>query len=635
MEVARRWSCVLTALVLIPSASAVAQPAAADRLVPLVPGATKVGGEIGRRIAATVEGNLLQLDVDRDFLAPFRSRDRQGGFVGLGMFIDSLVHMAKQTSDPRVLALKNRTVAAAVAAQEPDGYLGIMPSASRTWRLWDPHESAYLIHGLTSDFLLFGEKGSLKAAERIADRLIGALRAEPGRDLGDGVVSNDTATTGLDLALLRLAECTGKASYREFVVADRRLPAWNLPIVTGRWGRIDGHAYAFIDHAMAQAHLERSDPRLAGAHEGLRRQLDRAVDFLLRRDGLAITGGCGDHECWHDTQQGTTNLAETCATGCVIRLMDDCLRREALGRHGDVMERAIYNALFAAQSPDGRRIRYYTPFDGPRSYYGVDTYCCPNNFRRIVAELPGFIYYRAEDGIAVNLYAESRATVDVDGVAVTIRQETDYPALNAVTITVDPARPADFSLRLRIPRWCSTATVRINDGPVVAVAGGDDGFHAVARRWQQGDRVAVDLPMRWRFVKGRVAQAGRVAVVRGPRVFCLARAGVALAAADAGGPPAADPAGADGIDLRLITIKPESIQGPFRPDGSAPADGRGATCRLEAWGPGKWYPFATPDLRLTLTEFPDPAGEATYFNVPNPLASEWVDDECLEPVVSR
>jgi hypothetical protein len=299
------------------------------------------------------------------------------------------------------------------------------------------------------------------------------------------------------------------------------------------------------------------------------------------------------------------------------------------------MERAIYNALFAAQSPDGRRIRYYTPFDGPRSYYGVDTYCCPNNFRRIVAELPGFIYYRAADGIAVNLYAESRSTVDVDGIAVTIRQETDYPASGTVTVTVDPARPADFSLRLRIPRWCSTATVRINDGPVVAAACGEDGFHDVARRWQQGDRVAVDLPMRWRFVKGRVAQAGRVAVVRGPRVFCLARAGVALAAADAGGPPAADPAGADGIDLRLITIKPESIEGPFPSTGSAPADGRAATCRLEAWGPGKWYPFAAPDLRLTLTEFPDPAGEATFFNVANPSGADWVDDECLEPAERR
>lgn len=597
-----------------------------DRFVPLDAGATSVEGEYGRLITATVDGNVLQLDVDRDFLAPFRSRSQRGGFIGLGMFIDSLVHMARHTGDERVLALKKRTVAEAIAAQQADGYLGIMPEESRTWRLWDVHESAYLIHGLTSDFLLFGERPSLEAAERIGDRLVERLRSAPDRDLGDGQVSNDTATTGLDLALLRLADCTGKATFREFVIADRRLPAWNLPIVTGRWGRIDGHAYAFMDHALAQAHLDRLDRRLAGRHDGLRRQVDAAVDFLLRRDGLAITGGCGDHECWHDTQQGTVNLAETCATGCVIRLMDDCLRREGHGRYGDVMERAIHNALRAAQSPDGRRIRYYTPFDGPRSYYPADTYCCPCNFRRIVAELPGFVYYRiGSDGVAVNLYTASRTTVDVDGVAVGIRQETDYPTSGRVSLAIDPARPVSFPLWLRIPRWCTDATVRVNDGPPAAARCDEDGFCSLSRRWVAGDRVTLDLPMRWRFVKGRAAQAGKVAVMRGPRVFCLARSGVAPAAGDAD----AGATGA-GIDLRLITIRPESIEGPFFADESPPRGAGGVSCRLAAWSPGKWYPFAKTDLRLTLTEFPDPAGEAAYFAVPNPAADGFVDDECRE-----
>jgi uncharacterized protein len=612
----RLSGCSFAAHVVIAAvAMAILSPsaAAADKLVPLAPAATKVGGEIGRRITATIQGNLLELNVERDFLAPFRSRDRRGGFVGLGMFIDSLVHMAKHTGDERVLDLKNRTVAEAIAAQEPDGYLGIMPEEARIWRLWDAHESAYLIHGLTSDFLLFGERRSLDAAARIADRLIDGMRRHPGRDMGDATVSNDTATTGLDWALLRLAECTGSAAYRDFVVTDRKLPAWNLPIVTGRWGKLDGHAYAFIDHALAQAFLERIDPAVAARSGGLRRQLDTAVAFLLARDGMPITGGCGDHECWHDTQQGTVNLGETCATGCMIRLMDDCLRRDGLGRCGDVMERSIHNALFAAQSPDGRRIRYYTPFDGPRTYYPVDTYCCPCNYRRIVAELPGFIYYRGADGgVAVNLYTESRTSVDLGGVAVAIRQETDYPASGRVAMAIDPARPVEFSLRLRIPQWCVGATIRVNDGPPEPAPRGDDGFRAIARRWEAGDRVVLDLPMEWRLVKGRRGQAGRVAVMRGPRVFCLARSG--LAPADAA------------IDLRLLTIKPDSIMGPLPDAATRP---QGVACTIDAWRPGAWYPHAKPDLRLTLTEFPDPAGEATYFNVPNPSAAEFVDDEVM------
>lgn len=128
---------------------------------------------------------------------------RQGGFIGLGMLIDSLVHMAAHTGDARVLDLKKRTVAAAIATQEPDGYLGISVPESRIWKLWDTHEMAYLIHGLTSDFNLFGEKPSLAAATKIADLTMDRLRSQPDRDLGDQTVSNDTATTGLDFALRR------------------------------------------------------------------------------------------------------------------------------------------------------------------------------------------------------------------------------------------------------------------------------------------------------------------------------------------------------------------------------------------------------------------------------------------------
>jgi DUF1680 family protein len=45
------------------------------------------------------------------------------------------------------------------------------------------------------------------------------------------------------------------------------------------------------------------------------------------------------------------------------------------------MERTIYNALFAAQDPKGRKIRYFTPFTGPRAYFDLDGFCCPGNFR--------------------------------------------------------------------------------------------------------------------------------------------------------------------------------------------------------------------------------------------------------------
>jgi DUF1680 family protein len=620
--VPRCLAALARCLAFVVIAAADSHAADPSAFAPLPPGKTRLGGEIGRRIGVTVDNNLLAINIERDFVQPFIERKHKGGFIGLGMLIDSLVHMAAHTGDARVLDLKKRTVAAAIATQEPDGYLGIMVPASRIWRLWDTHEMAYLIHALTSDFNLFEEKPSLAAATKIANLIMERLRAHPDRDLGDQTVSNDTALTGLDLALLRLSVASGDPKYRAFVVEHRRLPEWNLPLVRGRWGKVDGHAYAFVDHALAQTQLRRLEPDRAG-DDRLLAQLGTAVEFLTRQNGLVITGACGDHECWHDTQQGTLNLGETCATAYLLRVMDDCLRRDGDGRSGDIMERAIFNALFAAQSPDGRRIRYYTPFDGPRAYFSTDTYCCPCNYRRIVAELPSLVYYQGEGGLAVNLYTPSQAEVRLDSpsgdtaraTVVTIRQETDYPRSGRVVIAIDPARPAEFPLRLRIPRWCQGATVAVNDERAAAAEPAADRFFAITRTWQAGDRVTLEMPMPWRLVKGRVAQAGRVAVARGPQVFCLSRS------------RNKDVKGLDTLDLRLLVLDPSSIEGPIPDDTIRP---EGISCRVKAWRPGDFYPHTPPALKLTLTEFPDPDGEATYFLVPNPADERLVDDELIE-----
>ena len=115
---------------------------AAEPFIPLEPGKVRLGGEIGRRIGVTVDNNLLAINIERDFVQPFIDRKRKDGFIGLGMLIDSLVHMAAHSGDARVLDLKKRTVAAAIATQEPDGYLGIMVPECRIQRLWGTHEMA-------------------------------------------------------------------------------------------------------------------------------------------------------------------------------------------------------------------------------------------------------------------------------------------------------------------------------------------------------------------------------------------------------------------------------------------------------------------------------------------------------------
>ncbi|MBI3849701.1 MAG: glycoside hydrolase family 127 protein [Verrucomicrobia bacterium] len=579
---------------------------AADALTPLNLRDVQVGGEIGRRITITITNNLLVLDADHDFLASFKAKTNEGGYIGLGKLIDATVKFAAETGDPRVLALKQHLVDETIKAQAPDGYLGQLAPAQRVRGFWDIHEMGYVIWGLLTDYKYFGDERSLAAARKGADYLLrnwSTLPPDWGHKIG---VAPYVAVTGLERTMLALHRQTGAAPYLDFVTKTRALPEWELPIVIGRRPGIEGHIYAYLARCLAQLELYRHQPdhRLLG-------QTDRALDFMLNHDGLQITGGAGQCEIWTDDQDGRGDLGETCSTAYQLRVYDNLLRLRGDARLGDLIERTIYNALFAAQSPDGRRLRYFSPTEGGRVYFPLDTYCCPCNFRRIVAELPAMVFYRAHDGLAVNLYTTAEAKLSVGkNVPLTIRQATDYLNSGRIRLQLDPARPVKFPLQLRIPAWARGASVTVNGRPAKG-AGQAGRFFALTREWKSGDEVSLNLQMSWRLVKGRQRQAGRVAVMRGPQLFCLN--------------PAQNPAIAklDGTELGYLALDPASLTDPVPSDVVRP---EGLGCRVKAWKAGFGIEKKA-DFTLTLTEFPDPDGKATYFRLRD--FSVAVDDELL------
>ncbi len=580
--------------------------ASADKLTPLSIRDVEVGGEIGRRIDITITNNLLKLDIDGDFLQPFRRQDGTPSFIGLGMLIDSTVRLAACSDDPKVLALKRRLVGETLKLQSADDYVGLFPPEQRIASLWDVHELGYLVWGLLSDYRFYGEAASLAGARKAADYIMrnwSRLPADWGKDTD---VAPNVAVTGLERTLLALHQETHEPAYLDFVVKTRRLPEWDLGIVIGRRTGIEGHVYAYLCRSLAQLELNtlQADPRLT-------RTADRALDFMTRRNGMLITGSTGQVEIWTDDQDARGDAGETCALAYQLRFYDNLLCARGEARMGDLMERTIHNALFASQSPDGRHIRYYTALEGGRVYFDKDTYCCPCNYRRIIAELPSMVYYKTPDGLAVNLYTPSQVKLALEkNISLLVRQSTSYPSDGSVRLQVEPSAPTAFTIRLRVPAWAAGASATVNGKPA-AGAPVPGSFFDIRRVWQAGDQVELELPMRWRLVKGRQRQAGRVAVMRGPLVFCLN--------------PAQNPelANLDGSDLGYIALDPGSLGEPIQ-DASVRPDGIG--CRVRAWKPG-WNLALSTDYELTLSEFPDPDGKATYFRMRDFSAA--VEDELL------
>jgi DUF1680 family protein len=588
--------------------------AASDALIAqplsLPPGSVKVAGEMGRRIDVTVSNNLLALDVENDFLKPLRERNKESGYTGLGKLIDATVRLSFYTRNERVLALKQHLVSEVLKTQEKDGYIGYLAPGKRVWELWDFQEIAYIFYGLAMDHRFYGEAASLEGAKKLAGFIIATWNAAPEKNFGKPRITIQMPLAGVDDALLAIGEETKDPKYVAFMRDMRKTVGWDDQIVLGRWGLIEGHVYTYLAQSVAMMRLDRlePDPQLLEPTRNL-------LDFLRNRNGMAITGAIGDHECFHDTQEGTINLGETCASVYTIFWLDELMRREGNALYGDMMERVVFNTLFGAQSNEGRHLRYYTAFDGPRHYFPKDTYCCPNNFRRGIAALPDHIYYRVENGLAVNLYTESSTDVALaGGLTVKVKQETKYPSGGKVAVHVDPSRAARFPLWLRIPAWCANprVTVKGQESESPAVPGR---FLVLHRQWNQGDQVQLDLPMSPRWVKGRQAQLGHVALMHGPLLFCLNRARH---------PELKE------IDLRLLVIDPQTLEGPVADDSVRPG---GLAFRVKAWKPGAWYPLEELAYTLTLTEFPDPDGEATFFKVPNPGDSRFVADELLAPAV--
>jgi len=476
----------------------------------------RLGGVIGERFETSVTGNVLKVDLAKDFFPPFAKRQEKGGFIGLGKHADALVHYARHTDDPRVAAQKRQVIDFILAHQDPDGYTGCYVPENRLGRVWDVHEMGFIIQGLLADYEFFGNRAALDAARRNVDYVVSRWDGLPERWATKEKLWDRLVTIGFGYGVARLYEATKDESHRTFLRERHGLDAWTGEIVLGRRMPVCGHAYSHLATCLEQLELYRHDPQPRYLEPSR-----RILDFMLKGDGLLVDGNGGTCECWTNDQDGEGHVGETCAAAYCLFFWDELLRLNVADRAllGDLMERNVYNALFGAMSRDGRRLRYYTPLNGARQFWEGDLYCCPNNFRRAMSRLPEYVFYEEKGGIRANLYTACTADLTAGGTSVRIVERTDYPRDGRVTFVLEPAEPADFAFTVRLPRWCRNPSVSVNGTAVNGAVPGQ--CLALTRTWKKGDAVALDLPMEPVAVRGRQRQAGRIAVLCGPVVYAL------------------------------------------------------------------------------------------------------------------
>jgi hypothetical protein len=586
-----------------------------------------LGGVVGHRIDRMIKGNLYQLDMEKTFLSFFRKRDADGKtYRGLGKTLDAAVHFAALTSDLEIVRWKDKWIDELIATQEPDGYIGTFPPGlNRYVGRFDTHEKGPIILALTNDYRFFGRGNSLRAARRLADEII--------THWPDEMPHNRLWT--VEYPLILLSETSGDSIYvdwvrKTFFPGGQLCREWALSLGGNPvrplklWG---AHVYRWCDVNIAMLDLDRHfpNPTLTSAWPQMM--------AWLKDGGSLPTGSFADHEGWRRSQttrsmvdpdpetrfiHTRTKICESCAKFYVVQLLDRVQRQEPATYYGDVIERTVYNGLFASQSPEGRRIVYDLSVEGTRMPYQPDWYCCPGNLRRAFAYLPHYLYFTKGERVFVNLYAESDVRMKLGGGAMLrLVQKTDYPSSGAISFKVEVSAPQRQEILFRIPAWCRAPKVRVGGGDWTFPQPGS--YHSILREWRTGDTVELDFPMEWRWLSGIREQEGRAALARGPLIYSLSPSASGISEYEDLDPksprPLANPVPryaehARGFDLLAsVTIDPATLTPPELDERLA----FGSKVSVGGW---MGRPAGPPTRRFVFRNFANPEGRKIYVNLP-------------------
>ena len=465
--------------------------------------------------------------------------------------IEGASYLLQTYPDKKLKKYIDSVLVIVAAAQEPDGYLftarTMNPKHPHEWagsRRWEKVEElshefynlGHMVEGAIAHYQATGQRNFLDIAIRYADCVCREIGDNPGQQVR--VPGHQIA----EMALAKLYTVTGDRKYLDQAkfFLDKR----------GYTDRRDEYSQAHkpvveqdeaVGHAVRAAYMYSgmADVAALTGDSAYIRAIDRIWDNIVSKK-YYITGGIGA------TSQGEAfgknyelpNMSaycETCASIGNVYLNYRLFLLHGESKYYDVLERTLYNGLIAGVSLDGGSFFYPNPLESMGQHQRQPWFgcaCCPSNVSRFIPSLPGYVY-------AVKDNLSNKATLKIGRKSVTLSQETRYPWNGDIALTVDKNSAGRFAMKLRIPGWVRNQVVpsdlyTYTDGKrlsyQVKVNGelqeaelGADGYFTVTRQWKKGDKVELHFDMEPRVVKANArveADRGRVAVERGPLVYC-------------------------------------------------------------------------------------------------------------------
>jgi len=504
------------------------------KVKPLDIGKTKVSGFLGEKIKINRENSIPSLyksflkcgTVDNFLIAGGEKKDeierRLATDSDLYKWMEAVSFDLQNYYDEEKDKLLDFLILKIGKAQEKSGYIDTFYTDSyrkeRFKNLSFSHElycGGHMIQSAISHFRATGKESFLNIAMKWADFIC--------RKFGKGKIEENDGHPEVEMALVELYRTTREKKYLQLANFFMRKPYKHLGNFSfPQFKEVLGHAVRmmYLCCGATDYYVETGD-------EQYRKTLFNLWEDMSGRKTY-ITGGIGSRhagETFGDIFELPNNMAYAESCAAIASMMWNfrmfCATRKS--KYMDLFETTLYNGFLSNVSLDGWKYFYKNPLASRGEYERSPWYrttCCPPNIQRMLASLPGYFYCVNEEGIWINLYNESEASIPLSsGQKIIVKQETEYPWSGKIKLYINSEKPEEFSIFLRIPSWCKNAEISYGGKKYVQ----NTGYVKIRKKWFR-DKININFEMKPMFYSSHpevIENRNCVCIKRGPVVYCL------------------------------------------------------------------------------------------------------------------
>lgn len=422
----------------------------------------------------------------------------------MGHYLSACAMMIASTDD-QILKVKAESIIEELAKCQQaigTGYLSAFPveqieraiARKRVWAPW------YTLHkicaGLIDMHAYAGSTRALEVAEGMAAWAQGRL-AQLDRTAMQEMLKN-TEQGGMNEALANLYGFTGKAEWLELSGRFNQ-DTYTEPLLKHQDKLTGEHANSFIPNMVGTARQY----ELTGDQRN--RQIAEFFWHCVVHGRSYCTGGTSIDERWRSdpfclAEMLGSKTQENCCTYNMLKLTRHLFAWQPRAELMDYYEQNLINSVLSTQDPQTGMMTYFVTLGSGRwKYFNTPRdsfWCCTGSGMESHSRYGESIYFHHQDTLWVNLFIASQLTWKQKGVV--LRQETAFPEVGSTRIIVQTPAGTEFDLRLRIPYWADGASLSVN-GQVQSVSAQPASYVSIRRKWENGDRVDLSLPMTLRL----------------------------------------------------------------------------------------------------------------------------------------